>query len=172
MVVHRDVPDGPLMTTCVGDQDVKRLVTLLICSSLICTCGCQPTPYQRLGTGSAGGYSDTRLSEDTFHVRFVANNNTQSRTVYDYLYRRAAELTLENGFKYFAIIRGSSHLTQRMYIHASPDSWKDRVDPIETDVPDPGRLHMTIQCFKETPEDRQMHFIDAELNMPKHPYPP
>jgi len=121
-----------------------------------------------LGSTSAGGYSDKRFSEDTFHVRFAANNNTQSRTICNYLYQRAAELTLENGFKYFAIIKGPSQLARQTHIHASGDAWKDAVEPMEAYESNPGCLHMTIQCFKETQEAGQMRLIDAKMCLQKH----
>jgi hypothetical protein len=152
----------------IGDLHMKRPIILLLFAGLIYTCGCEPTPYQRLGATSAGGYSDKKFSENIFHVRFVANNSTPSGIVCDYLYQRAAELTLENGFKYFTIIRGPRQLTQRVYIYASQDSWKDAMDPIETEVPDAGRLRMTIQCFKEPPENVQTRLIDAKVYLQKH----
>jgi len=148
---------------------MRRFIAfLLLLASLTFTYGCQPTPYQRLGTTPAGGYSDKRFSENSFHVRFVANNNTPSGTVCGYLYRRAAELTLENGFKYFVVIRGPRQLTERMIMYPSQDHWKDMTDPIEFEVLNPGRLHMTIQCFKDVQEECDMRLIDARAYLQKH----
>jgi len=146
----------------------KFKAILLFLAGLTCTCGCQPTPYQRIGTTPAGGYSETRFSENEFHVKFVANNNTPSHTVRGYLYRRAAELTLEKGFKYFAVIRGPRQLTERVQLYPSQDHWKDMLGPIEADVPDPGKLHMTIQCFKDVQEESDMPLIDARAYLQKH----
>ncbi|MCP4610178.1 MAG: hypothetical protein GY845_15825 [Planctomycetes bacterium] len=147
---------------------MKSRIMLLFClATLICSYGCQPIPYQKLGTTSAGGYSDKRLSENIFYVRFVANNNTPPNTVRDYLYRRAAEVTIKNGFAYFTIIRGPSRLTERMQMHQSLDHYKDRSDPIEFDVPDLGRLQMTIQCFKDIQDEEHMNLIDARMYLEK-----
>ncbi len=141
---------------------------LVFClAALICSYGCQPTPYQRLGTSSAGGYSEKRLSENTFHVRFVANDNTPPNTVRDYLYRRAAEITIKNGFTYFTVIRGPSQLTERMLMHQSRDHYKDGSAPVEFDVPDSGRLRMTIQCFKDIQDDDHIKLIDARVFLNK-----
>ena len=148
---------------------VKKLRAILFFfAGLTCTCGCQPTPYQRLGTTSAGGYSETRFSVNEFHVKFVANDNTPSRTVCIYLYRRAAEVTLENGFRYFIVIRGPRQLTERVHLYSSQDYWNDMPNPIEVDVPDPEKLHMTIQCFKDFPQDCDMSLIDAKAHLQKH----
>ena len=141
---------------------------MLLVAGLSYTCGCQPTPYQRLGTTPAGGYSETRFSENIFYVKFVANYNTSPRTVRNYLYRRAAELTLEKGFKYFAVIRGHSPLTERRQMYQSQDHWKDTAKPIEFDVPDPRKLNMTIQCFKDVQEQLDIPLIDAGAYLQKH----
>ena len=143
-------------------------VILLLFAGLSCICGCQPTPYQRLGTTPAGGYSETRFSENEFHVKFVGNYNTPPATVHNYLYRRAAELTLEKGFKYFAVIRGPLPLTERRQLFQSQDHWKDMAGPIEFDVPDPRKLNMTIQCFKDVPEKRDIPVIDSKAYLQKH----
>ena len=108
-----------------------------------------------------------RLSENTFHVRVVANNNTPPDTVRDYLYRRAAEITIKNGFTYFTVIRGPSQLTERMLMHQSQDHYKDRSDPIEFDVPDSSRLHMTVQCFRDLQDEDHLNLIDAEMYLQK-----
>jgi hypothetical protein len=141
---------------------------LLLFAGLSCTCSCQPTPYQRLGTTPAGGYSETRFSENEFYVKFVGNYNTPPATVRNYLYRRAAELTLEKGFKYFAVIRGPRPLTERRQLYQSQDHWKDMAKPIEFDVPDPRKLHMTIQCYRDVQEESDIPLIDAGECLQKH----
>lgn len=147
---------------------MKNHIIFVFClTALICSYGCQPTPYQSLGTTSAGGYSDKRLSENMFHVRFLANDNTPPNTVRDYLYRRAAEITIKNGFKYFTIIRDPSQLTERIQMHQSYDHFKDRSDPIEFEVPDSSRLHMTIQCFRDIQDKDHINLIDAGVYLHK-----
>ena len=72
------------------------LLTLAACAS--------STPYQRAGTGNvSGGYSDTQLASDRFQVTFSGNTLTSRETVEGYLLYRAAELTLEQGYDWFAI---------------------------------------------------------------------
>ncbi|HNY81059.1 MAG: hypothetical protein RBS72_22830 [Sedimentisphaerales bacterium] len=50
---------------------------------------------------SGEGYSEKRISEDTFYVTYVANACTPDRVLSDYLHRRAAELTLRYGYRYW-----------------------------------------------------------------------
>ena len=145
----------------------SHIIPVFCIAVLIFSYGCQPTPYQRLGTTSAGGYSDMRLSENTFHVRFVANDNIPPSTVRDYLYRRAAEITIKNRFKYFTVIRGPSQLTERMQIHQSQDYYKDGSASVQIDVPDSNRLHMTIQCFNDIQHEDNIKLIDARAYLQK-----
>ena len=73
------------------------LLLVFSIATLLCSYGCQPTPYQRKGPSSALGYSDKKLSDNTFQVWFFANSNTPPNTVREYLYKRAAEITIKNG---------------------------------------------------------------------------
>ena len=57
------------------------------------------TPYQKMGLG--GGYSDMALSEDTYKVTFRGNSDTSQEYVQNMLLRRCAEITIQNGYKYF-----------------------------------------------------------------------
>lgn len=56
--------------------------------------------------GLTGGFSETRLSETTFEVRFQGNGYTSRERVNQLLLRRCAELTLEAGRRYFEIVGG------------------------------------------------------------------
>lgn len=55
-------------------------------------------------SGWSGGYSDMRLGNDMYKVSFNGNGYTGSETVSNYFLRRCAELTIEQGFDYFAIV--------------------------------------------------------------------
>ena len=140
---------------------------VLALTFLICILGCQATPYQKLGTTSAGGYSDKRISDNIFYVRFIANSNTPPKVVRRYLYRRAAEVTLENGFLYFSVIRGPDQLTERREFYQSEDHFKDMEPPLEVDVPVSHWQKMTIQCFVKLSEKYDMPIIDAREYLKK-----
>jgi hypothetical protein len=130
--------------------------------------GCRATPYQRLGTTSAGGYSEKGMSQDTFYIKFSANNHTSPKVVCRYLYRRAAEVTLRHGFLFFAVIRGPSPVTERVSFYESEDRYNDGAAPIEVDVPQGNRLQMVIQCFTDEPEQRDIRPINVKEYFDKH----
>lgn len=62
--------------------------------------GCS-TGYKSMGL--KGGFSETRLSDDSYQVRYGANIFTNPDKVAQLLLRRAAELCLEHGKQYFVI---------------------------------------------------------------------
>ena len=59
-----------------------------------------PTPYQPVDPKS-GGYSEERISENQYRVVFRGNAHTRPEQVEQYLLRRAAELTLKEGYDWF-----------------------------------------------------------------------
>ena len=59
------------------------------------------TPYQ--STGFTGCFTDTQLSDTVWKVSTAGNGFTAKTTVNDYALLRAAELTLEKGYKYFVV---------------------------------------------------------------------
>lgn len=74
--------------------------------------GCM-TQYQR--NGFTGGYSETQLDENVFRVSFRGNGYTRRERVSDFTLLRSAELTLENGFKYFVIIDSGSFTSRSTF---------------------------------------------------------
>ncbi len=80
-----------------------KSVLLLFASgfSLWFLSGCA-TSYQQ--KGFTGGYSETQLAPDVFRVNFQGNGYTSSERAQDFALLRAAELSLERGFRYFALL--------------------------------------------------------------------
>lgn len=74
--------------------------------------GCS-TAYQ--SRGFSGGYSETQLDENIFKVSFSGNGYISGHKVADYTLLRSAELTLQNGFKYFAIVDANSNIEHSTY---------------------------------------------------------
>jgi len=70
--------------------------------------GCS-TAYQK--QGFTGGYTDMTLGKDTFKVSFKGNGYTSKDTVHNYFLRRCSEITVENGYDYFAFIDQSSDVS-------------------------------------------------------------
>ena len=75
----------------------------LACLSLLLLSACAsgPTPYQARPADGEHGYSDQALERDRVRVVFRGNFLTPRETVENYLLYRAAELTLERGYRYF-----------------------------------------------------------------------
>jgi len=82
---------------------MKNLFLVLI--ALIFFIGCA-TSYQK--NGFSGGFSETQLSENIWKVHFKGNAQTTMERATDFCLLRSAELTLENGYKYLAILDESS----------------------------------------------------------------
>ena len=59
------------------------------------------TPYGKYGI--LGGYTDTRIDENTFSISNDTNGFTSQQTTSMQALYRAAELTIENGFDFFVI---------------------------------------------------------------------
>ena len=68
--------------------------------ALLALAGCA-TGYS--SKGLTGGFSETRMGERVYQVRFEGNGLVTQERVSAFLLRRCAELTLENGFRWFAI---------------------------------------------------------------------
>lgn len=51
-----------------------------------------------------GGYSDFKLSEDSYQISFRGNGFTSREEVNHHLLTRAAELTKQNGYRYFIVL--------------------------------------------------------------------
>ncbi len=90
-----------------------------VCAGLA---GCAtPTPYQRAPAGHAGayGYSDYKIDGEHWRVSFSGNSMTSRETVERYLLYRAAELTLEQGFDWFATT--DRHTDKSTNYYSDPD---------------------------------------------------
>ena len=134
----------------------------VVSSVFVCGCACEPTPYQRGVTHSARGYSERRVSQDTFYVKYVATECTTDQVLSGYLHRRAAELTLRYGFRYFAVLRDPHPMTsldaRDVPVYREPSRWRT----IVVEGPSPGTLLMPIQCFRDAQESAGMALIDAK----------
>lgn len=87
-------------------------------------CTTTPTPYQpyraEQAGGVHGGYSDQRLAENRFRVRFHGNELTSRERVEKYLLYRAAELTVANGYDWFAIADRHTEHDVETYVRRPP----------------------------------------------------
>lgn len=70
--------------------------------ALVLTLSACATPYQSIGI--TRGYSEMQLSDDTYKVSFRGNGFSSHEYVQNSLLHRCAELTKNNGYKYFVIL--------------------------------------------------------------------
>lgn len=125
--------------------------------------GCA-SKYKKMGFG--GGYSETRLDNNVFTVTFRGNGHTSRERVSDFNLLRSAELSLQNGFKYFIIINSEKHNNHITYttpinstIHYSGFTYGNRYNATAYATTTGGKTYNitrpssinTIVCFKEKP---------------------
>ena len=94
---------------------IPSFIAVALVGPLLAACA---TGYQ--STGFTGGFKDTQLAPDVFRVSFSGNAFTSSDRVQDFALLRAAELTLANNARYFAVI--SSADQSRTDTHVTPGS--------------------------------------------------
>ena len=83
------------------------------------------TPYQPVGSsGASGGYAEQRLETDRYRVSFSGNSVTSREQVEMGLLLRAAELTTESGFDWFATVNRATDRDTRLV--GTPDPFYDR----------------------------------------------
>jgi hypothetical protein len=89
---------------------MKYLSIIILLSILLSGCA---TSYQ--SSGSTGGYSETQLDENVFKISFRGNGFTGRERVADFALLRSAELSLQNGYKYFVVIDENSYTSNSTY---------------------------------------------------------
>ncbi len=141
---------------------MKPFCTVVVLAISLGVWGCEATPYQRARVAFGRGYADKKLSDDTFHVAFTANYTTSADTLCEYLYRRAAELTLRHGFRYFTVIREPRPLVEYKIGYSSREDAEAGIDAKEAEMPAWGTLQMTIQCFRHVFPTADVHLTDAK----------
>ncbi len=103
---------------------MRTVLVLLLCLGLV---GCA-TGYAR--HGFSGGYSDMKLQDDIFRVMFSGNAFCGRGRAEDFTLLRCAELTLEQGYRYFIIIDEKSEISTSSY--TSPVTAETRGSIIDT----------------------------------------
>lgn len=124
--------------------------------------GCATT-YQP--TGFTGGYSETRLGENIFQVSFRGNGFTSPGRASDFTLLRSAETTLENGFRYFAVVE--SERDSKIGTYTTPTTSQIIGNTItttggQTYFFSKPRASNTILCFERKPATDGLIF-DAEF---------
>ena len=97
------------------------IVASLALAGLLSACA-TATPYQPNipGQSVSGGYSEQRIEANRFRVNFTGNSLTSRETVEGYLLFRAAELTVQEGYDWFAIVDRNTETDRRTYVERDP----------------------------------------------------
>ncbi|SIN60734.1 hypothetical protein SAMN02745824_0731 [Parasphingorhabdus marina DSM 22363] len=102
-------------------KDMPSGIAALMLTLLLFGCA-TATPYQPeiAGQRVSGGYSDTRIADDSYRVHFSGNFLTSRETVEGYLLYRAAELTLQNDKDWFRMVDHTTERDRRTYVDRRP----------------------------------------------------
>ena len=97
------------------------IIASLALAGLLSACA-TATPYQPNLPGQAvsGGYSEQRVEANRFRVNFSGNSLTSRETVEGYLLFRAAELTVQEGYDWFAVVDRNTETDRRTYVERDP----------------------------------------------------
>jgi S1-C subfamily serine protease len=85
----------------VGEQKKAEELTLFLLLCLLIICGCA-TPYEP--EGLLGGYRDSSIGSDQFHITVQGNGYTNTGMVEQHFNRRAADIVKENGYSGYKVV--------------------------------------------------------------------
>lgn len=86
-----------------------------------------PTGYAPVEPGGRYGYAEQRLEADRWRVTFAGNSVTSREQVEMALLLRAADLTVQSGYDWFATVNRATDRDTRYY--STPDPFYDRYGP-------------------------------------------
>ena len=75
----------------------------ILCAVALYISGCV-TPYEYHNVWTGGGFDELQLSENSWKVSFKGNEFDDKDRIYDLCLLRCAELTINNGYKYFSVV--------------------------------------------------------------------
>jgi hypothetical protein len=123
-------------------------IYFILLASIIFLAGCA-TKYQP--EGFTGGYSESQLGDNIFQVSFQGNSYTGHEIESDFALLRSAELTLQNGFRFFVVVRSSKDSSVSAYTTPSQLFTTKYAYGAETFYISKPSASNTIICFKEKP---------------------
>lgn len=83
---------------------MKRLLLSAAIALSLAACTTPPTVYQPAATSEAIGWRATKIENDRYRVSFRANADLKGPQVEDMALRRAAEITLADGYQWFRVV--------------------------------------------------------------------
>jgi hypothetical protein len=98
---------------------MKRLLGTLALLALT-ACATAPTRYVAAADADDMGYREQRLEQERFRVSFRGNADLKGPQVEDMALRRAAELTIQNGYEWFNVVSRYTDLASGAYSPSGP----------------------------------------------------
>lgn len=83
---------------------MKRILFSCVVALSLAACATAPTVYQPAATAQDMGWRATRIEADRYRVSFRANPDLKRDQVEDMALRRAAEITLADGYEWFRVV--------------------------------------------------------------------
>jgi hypothetical protein len=154
----------------------KRSSAAIIIFSFLFLASCS-TSYQEVGF-FGGGYSEIARAKDSFIVNFYGNQFTSSNNVMKFALKRASELTLQNGYKYFYVDSTQDKTSVKKSVHTYNEGatkknptivdylrypeitqYSEKTSTYVDKTVSPG-ITLSIKCFSKKPRD--LNVVDAE----------
>jgi opacity protein-like surface antigen len=83
---------------------MKRILIACVTALSLAACATPPTVYQPAATAQDIGWRATKIEADRYRVSFRANPDLKRDQVEDKALRRAAEITLADGYQWFRVV--------------------------------------------------------------------
>lgn len=89
---------------------MKRILFSCFVALSLAACATAPTVYQPAATAQDMGWRSTKIEADRYRVSFRANPDLKRDQVEDMALRRAAEITLADGYEWFRVVSRNTEL--------------------------------------------------------------
>lgn len=94
---------------------IMTLRTLIAFAGMAVLAACATsTYYEPASSDDTYGYSEQKIEDNRFRIMFKGNSLTERETVENFLLYRAAEVTVEEGYDYFVVVREDTEKETRV----------------------------------------------------------
>jgi hypothetical protein len=116
-------PGGTGKAECAETNMARHYQTIALLLAALIASACATGPeYQPRTPGSLSGYTDLQLSPNRYRVAFTGSYVSTRDDVEMYLLRRAAEVTLQSGFRHFVFQKRDTQPMTEYYGSSYPYS--------------------------------------------------